>query len=99
MLYEEDRFHPSNTDDNLYDDVPKKTNPSMFLEPIKKYECIISWSIGQQKIKLKIYKSCANIRNAVTGIQSEHLVGSKNESLYFKIIMPTIGTFFFDSPD
>ena len=52
MLYEEDRFHPNNDDDTWIDKLPKKKDLTMFLEPIKKYECIIPCKIGYKKIQL-----------------------------------------------
>ena len=56
----------------------------MFLEPIKKYECIIPCKIGYKKIQLKCYKSDSIIRNAINGIQTNDYIGTKYEDLYFK---------------
>ena len=99
MLYEEDRFHPNNDDDTWIDKLPKKKDLTMFLEPIKKYECIIPCKIGYKKIQLKCYKSDSIIRNAINGIQTNDYIGTKYEDLYFKIKIPLVGMFFFDSPE
>jgi hypothetical protein len=100
MFYEEDRFHPTNNDDDfVYDRAPKKIQPNMLLEHTKPYECVIPIKIGYSKKNVKCFKSGNYIRNAITGIESKDIVGSKMEDLYFKVGIPGVGNFFFDGPD
>ena len=100
MLYEEDRFHPNNKDDTWTETISKNLSTStMYLEPIKKYECIIPCKVGYKQMQIKCYKSIIHIRNAITGIQTSDLVGSKNELNYFKSVHPLVGVLFFDSPE
>ena len=102
MIYEEDRFHPNNKDDNWTELMKQNSTgsaSSMFLEPIKKFECIIPCKIGYKKMQIKCYKSVVNIRNAITGVQTNDLVGSKNEYLYFKVAYPNVGLLFFNGPE
>jgi hypothetical protein len=102
MLFEDDRFHPNNTEDMVNPkEILKKSNvPTMYLEPIKKFECFLPCQVGSKKKQIKAYRSVAYIRNAVTGIQYDDLVGSKNEHRYFKVSFPPdLGVFFFENPD
>ena len=60
---------------------------------------------SRKKYIVKCYKSGGMntpIINAVTGMQTRHVVGSVNESLYFKVrdTVNSIGnTFYYESPD
>ena len=60
---------------------------------------------SRKKYVVKCFKSGGMntpIINAITGMQTRHLVGSANESLYFKVrdTVNSIGnTFYYESPD
>jgi hypothetical protein len=60
---------------------------------------------GRKKYQVKCYKSGGTntyIVNAVTGIQTRHLVGSGSESQYFKVrdtVRSAGSTFYYESPE
>ena len=101
MLYEEDHFHPNNNEDRVFEETKKKvkTNLNMFFDAPDNYECKVSSRINGKKKNIKCYKSVGRIRNAKTGVLYDERIGSSGEDLYFKVSMPSIGTFFFDSPE
>ena len=98
MLYEEDFFHPNNQEYNEMK--PKNTGLHEFA---KKNEFILVKKVSGKPIKIKCYKSGGlrtRIINAITGEPYQsHLVGSKDEDLYFKMCMPSDGIFFYASPE
>ena len=101
MPSEEARFSYFSDDNFAQVESSKKTrerNASHLLENLKPYLCEIVCKVGYKKTRVKCFKSGKFIRNAITGIESRHEVGSRNEDFYFKMAMPGFGTFFFDGP-
>ena len=98
VMYSEDRFHPTNNDDNyLKELIEQKIKPSN-----KTSECTVKCFKLNNPVKVKCYKSGdigSTIVDAVTGAPFyEHKVGSKYEYLYFKV-KRDFDTFFYHSPE
>lgn len=111
MLYEDDHFHPSNSE----------TPNGGVIENIKKFDrnfivtsrVVIKLDRFKRKIKviekIETYGSGeigTHIRNAITGEKTSHLVGSKDEDLYFSVAdargvdgRKTALMCFYDSPE
>jgi hypothetical protein len=105
MLYEEDHFHPTNSDVTLEDVKSiKVNNKSKIIQNVKGFdssyivkniEIMKQTKKGHMKRqieKVEMYGSGdigTHIRNAVSGQRTPHLVGSKNEDLYFSVIEAT----------
>jgi hypothetical protein len=105
MLYEEDHFHPSNSDVNIKDiktnNINNKTDiiqnirslDSGFI--VKTIKVIKQNKEGKREKHIKqiqMYgtgETGSNIRNAISGQRMPHLVGSKNEDLYFSVMEVT----------
>lgn len=113
MFYEEDRFAPTNIEEDEFVNQPQRTkkvnkilaetsedDPNLFR--IKRkidglYKTITYYSSGQKGTL---------IRNAISGTtQKGHLVGTRNEELYFKTNIATgevgksANILFYDSPE
>jgi hypothetical protein len=96
MSYKEDSYY----DESGAVQGKSKDTLNMFLDNTEKYECKIPCYINGKKRLIKCYQSKAKIRNAVTGILSEHAVGSSMEDLYFKAGAPSIGgPFYYNGPE
>lgn len=101
MLYEEDHFHPTHLDVTLEDLKSTNKKPTNKLDIVKKVKgsdpnYLVKYiehnKKSQQKKKteaIEMYGSGdigSHIRNAVSGHRTPHLVGSKDEDLYFSVI-------------
>jgi hypothetical protein len=105
MLYEEDHFHPTNVETTLEDIIPKKTNNELNIikkvkgfDPnyvVKSIEVMKQNKKGHKKNQLDTIEMYGSgdigsyIRNAVSGQKTNHIVGSKEENLYFSVIETT----------
>jgi hypothetical protein len=127
MQYEDDAFHPTNTDFDDYQNVGlsddfsesmsfttvnsnrKKSKKDDIKNQDKGYHNI-KIPYGNRKIEVEVYSTPTTpgklIRDAVTGSRmSKHLVGSRDENLYFKVAMATGqlgvdgGMLFYDNPE
>ena len=109
----DDRYHPSNNND------VDNSKYNSFMDDVKKldsgyneiYRKVVVESKGISEKKNKkviVYNSGgvgSHIRNAITGVYTKSVVGSRDEDLYFSFILATgelrrgAITLFFDSPD
>lgn len=105
MLYEEDHFHPTNSDITLEDIKSKKVNKqSKIIENVRTFDSgyivksieVIKQTrkgyLKRQIEKIEMYGSGdigSHIRNAISGQRTPHLVGSKDEDLYFSVVEAT----------
>jgi len=108
MIYDDDRFHPTN-----FNDIDNKQDSISISSPDNGYNKVIKTYMDDTGLKhkylLEYYSSGSNqslIRNAVTGIKYKNLrVGTKDEDLLFKISINTFENnknkevLFYDSPE
>jgi hypothetical protein len=110
-MYYEAEFYNSNDDDyternkETLDDI--KTNDKRY----RKFKKVVNNVFNgkyYKTVQIELYISGdtgSTIRDAVTGRYSEHLVGSKEEDLYFKVHVemtvsgPNQGSAFYSSPE
>ena len=91
-MYQEDYFNP--TDPNEYDDVDKLLDKSKRMD--KGYNVIYrqvqkkDGNLKKQKIDIYTTSGVGNrIRDAETGQYFSNYVGSKDEDLFFKVVLAT----------
>jgi len=108
MIYDDDRFHPTN-----YNDIDNKQESISINSPDNGYNKVIKTYVDDNGVKhkylLEYYSSGNNqslIRNAVTGLKYKNLrVGTRDEDLLFKISINTFENnknkevLFYDSPE
>jgi hypothetical protein len=119
MYYEDDIFHPSNDDDDIFtiDSISVNTFKSgghkskHHLEDAKKDKGYYSFDtkVGDKRIKIVAFDSGFvignKIRDPVSGMRQNYLIGSADEDLFFKVRVSSQGkrdtpiTLFYDSPE
>jgi hypothetical protein len=108
MEYEGDRFHPSEGNDLLENDLRNMAQFRAGLDKgFHKIKQLIMTPLGKKKVAIELYSSGdmgSNIRDAITGQYHVSKVGSTDESKFFKIVLSTgeirqdRRTFYFSSP-
>jgi hypothetical protein len=108
MIYDDDRFHPTN-----FNDIDNKQDTTSISYPDNGYNKVIKTYMDDNGVKhkyiLEYYSSGSNqslIRNAVTGVKYKNLrVGTRDEDILFKISINTFENnknkevLFYDSPE
>ena len=107
MIYDDDRFHPTNNND-----IDQNTYINNIILSDTGYNKVIQTYIDENNVKrkylLEYYSSGGNtkiLRNAVTGLQYKNLrIGTKDENLLFKIPINSANNnnrenLFYDSPE